>query len=68
MLSESRQLLDSITNAFKAVQGNKTENHEVVDSGYPQSIDSGERKAPHSIFTTSQKLQVIEVAPLKELP
>ena len=61
MLSESRQLLDSITNAFRTVRGESPDSA-VVD--YPQSDVRRGENTPNGIFTTSQNpSKVIEVTP-----
>ena len=60
MVSESRQLLDSITNAFNSVR--KVES---VDGAYPQVDCAEEKNPPSTIFANSQNL-AIDVVPLKD--
>jgi len=60
MVSESRQLLDSITNAF-----NSERKVESTNGDYPQVDCAEEKNPPHGIFTTNEKL-AIDVVPLKD--
>jgi len=60
MVSESRQLLDSITNAFNSVR--KVES---TSSDYPQVDCAEEKNPPSTIFTKNEKL-AIDVVPLKD--
>lgn len=66
LMSESRQLLDSISNAFQQVSSKRTqvENPRDVLTVNPPLITAGEENPQHTIFTNFQNLE----ANTKDLP